>query len=178
MLNHSSSLTWHPANWDGFRCDFRVYYEAGRGNLNYRQPEWTGYIYPAWTSYAFSWCRLFDFVTASWIWSMIQTVAFLFLAIKLFQKVNNALSYLFILALLKPFMLVIAGGNIISILAVLLLSPYGCIMAGCFKPYLLLGVLLHLILAYSTSYRKLYGDEIFPTNRVDLSSTIDNNYST
>jgi hypothetical protein len=146
----------------GWGADFHIYYEAGRGNFYWAQDNlWIleknkdkrceqGFFYPRWTANFWYWCRWVDFKTAVWIWYIFLSICYCLFVRKIFSYARNEYGQLalffIVLSSIKIFSINMQMGNITPMVAWLLLSPAGCILAGCFKPWAIGIISFHLLL--------------------------------
>jgi len=117
-------------------CDFRIYYEAGHGNFEYHVPgrpdlKW---YYAHWVAIFWKPFTLFDYPVAATIWRLLQIFACLYVAHKLWEVQYG---WIIGLGLIKSFSWFITSGNVAPILAALLITPIGILLAGMVKPWLL-----------------------------------------
>ena len=130
-----------------YACDFRMYYEAGRGNFDWKTNEswWnneSGFEYPHWTAITWFWCKYFTFQTAFLIWYILMCLCYLTLVSKLLR-----LDYGWLLALagIKPLFICFQTGNIIPLVAILFLSPTLILLAICWKLWPSIGIVVHFL---------------------------------
>jgi hypothetical protein len=151
-------LLWSGWNQEwAFGSDFKVYYEAAKGNTRWAKTvdvftvvKFPGWVYPDWTSVFWKPFTFLSFRTAFFIWYWILVTAYLFLVKKLLEFHHG---WIIALAGIVPLFLNLQTGNIIPLVAVAMLTPFGCILAGCFKLWPLGGLLIHLCLGIIRKYR-------------------------
>jgi hypothetical protein len=140
-------------------CDFHAYYEAGRGNFTWaEQYQWDafdthgreGFIYPKPTAYFWYWCRWFAYSKAYFIWCIVLAGTYILVLERIFSYAKTEFTFLCTwfcaLVSIKFFSIALCSGNMVPIIAFLLLTPAGCILAGCFKFWAIAFIPLHLFL--------------------------------
>jgi len=148
-------LVMERRGWEdiGVGCDFRIYYEAARGNFTWAvTQDWrglddlAGWCYPNFTAVYWFWSRGVEFAQALRWQTLINTVCFLIL---IWKVMKYDYGFLFAVAATHSFIYSLECGNIIPQLALGLLSPFGCVFFGLFKwwPVGVLG--LHFLLGTS-----------------------------
>ena len=157
--------------------DFKVYYEAVRGNfqgdtVHYDDRACHIFTYPTFTRWAWAWTLPFTFETAFTINAILYTVffslTFLWIHKHAKSKRQKLLVISIFIAAIQWFRQDLAGGNIVPFLALLVLSPVGCILAGCFKPFCFGFAFIHFFL-YAASGRIKPPDKIHYANeRLDI----------
>lgn len=113
--------------------DFRYYYEAGKGNLDYLSGENNmPYVYHPITQIFWKPLNLFSYDTAQILFYFTGVLCWIVLVLLLCK-----MKYGWILALFSfyPFWLNLTVGNVNSILAVIACHPVGATVAMLFKPY-------------------------------------------
>ena len=141
-----------------FALDFRIFYEAGNGNLDWATHiNWKSdypkklitFLYASWKAIIFYWCRYFDFYTAYLIWVIISLICYFIFLNKYFNFATN--SYELILLICFWYLhfnavyqhVVNYGFNFTLIFYPLLITPIGCLVAGLIKEWALLFLLFH-----------------------------------
>lgn len=144
--------------WE-FGCDLSVYYIGGGGqwqegmvpkDVMYRDdPE--PYLYPSYTRIAFAWLHLMPFPVAFLVWYCIISLS---LAVISYKLAGLPYGWLLVLGLLRSYSWELESLNMVPIVALLVTTPLGCLLAGAFKSFTL-GVLGIHALASSRGVRPL-----------------------
>lgn len=151
----------YPEDYQGgIGNDFHVYYEAARGNYQwiekyYHGAEPHGFTYPHVMRYAWCWTIPFRFETAFLINTILYTLFFCILFLRIYKHAKSEMEKILVVAVfiagISWFRMCVASGNIIPFLALLILTPWGCVLAGCFKLWLLGFLGIHFILFFSST---------------------------
>lgn len=155
-----------------FFCDYRIYREAGAGNLSYVWHDedyratygyYPGYTYPAWTAPAFAWMHWFSYDVGLKIWFMMITWSYVRIALKLSEYRYGTFLALVAIKLLQWDL---HSGNAIVVFSALALTAPGALLAGCFKPEFLGVALLHPFLKAT----RKFGPIPYPAHRTVFSA--------
>jgi len=127
-------------------ADFVFYYEAARGNIDYKITDARGiefgYFYKPWTALIWKPFTFFDYNTAHILWYFTLVVFWAFLVFQLIEiKCCGLLAVLFSFYLVR---LNLDYAQVNIMLVALCLSPVGVLFAICLKPYCALFALLHI----------------------------------
>jgi len=144
----------------GIGDDFHIYYEAVRGNYGwfakftgseFHDGIKCGWLYPNYTRWFWFWTLPFAFDTAFLINTILYVIFFCSTFLRIYKYAKSEIEKILVVALfaaaIQWFRMDIAGGNIVPLLALLILTPWGCVLAGCFKLWLLGFLGVHFILA-------------------------------
>ena len=106
------------------------------------------YLYPKWTANFWYWCRWFSFPTAYLIWTLLLTGIYILLLERVFKYAKTDLVFIsvWVCALISIKFFCMDGGNLVPIIALLLLSPAGCLLGACFKCWCLAFIPIHFLL--------------------------------
>lgn len=122
--------------------DFRIYYEAGRGNLGYTTSDGLSWLYPNNTRFAFTPLGWLSFRWAFFVFYLVEFIAWGYICKRLYAFGSGGI--IISVLCLYPVLLTLESGNISLILSALCLNPVGVVVAGLFKPYYLVFLVLHV----------------------------------
>lgn len=141
-------LLWSGWNEEwSFGSDFRIYYEAGKGNfdwvrtVDYHGLNHPGWLYPRWTAYFWAPFTLMSFKNAFLVWYCLMVFSYLALSNKILKYDHG---WIVSTVCIIPLLVSLSNGNILPLLAVAMLTPAGCIFAGVFKCWPVLILFVHL----------------------------------
>jgi hypothetical protein len=172
--------------WRG--CDFHIFYEAAKGNFEWvKQYKWiwvntdmsrfAGYFYPRWTAIVFKPFTLLPFKQSYFIWCLFLASFYVLILKRIFHYVKDnpkifICTWFAAIISIKFFAIGVNNGNMVPVIGFLLLTPAGCLLAGCFKLWALAFIPVHFLLEVASRYyggagkihRSLHGCSIFNRN--------------
>ena len=144
------SLVWLPHSYQrniNLGYDFRIFYEAGKGNFDY-QADGKGWLYSNYVSYLFKPLSVLRYDIAFILWYGFNVSLWLLLI----RRLDKLLPRIWVITLsvisLYPMLLILELGQITPLLAFLCLSPLGSILGFFIKPYCIVFLCIHFFLAY------------------------------